>query len=104
MEKRSNTRVIFDVNATINYNNKTIKGNVVNLSLNGLLLRTEEDIPKEKGTRINGVGINGKVQVSYGVELTKNGKNIVNQFIDPLYEEQSGGKNEESKINKKEDE
>ena len=64
----------------------------------------ENKIPKEKGTRINGLGKSGKVQVSYGVELTKNGKNIVNQFIDPLYEEQSGGKIEESKINKKEDE
>ncbi len=65
---------------------------------------SEEEIPKEKGTRINGVGEGGKFQVSYGVELTKNGKNIVNQFIDPLYEEESGSMKESIKNNKKEDE
>ena len=63
----------------------------------------EKEIPKEKGTRINGLGKGGKFQVSYGVELTKNGKNIVNQFIDPLYEEKSGRKIEESRKNKKEE-
>jgi len=62
----------------------------------------EHQIPKEKGTRINGVGGGGKLKVSYGVELTKNGKNIVNQFIDPLYEEESGEKKEDIKNNKKE--
>ena len=45
----------------------------------------EKEIPKERGTRINGIGGGGKLKVSYGVELTKNGKNIVSQFIDPLY-------------------
>ncbi|MFX1476526.1 MAG: ArsR/SmtB family transcription factor [Promethearchaeota archaeon] len=63
----------------------------------------ESDIPKEKGTRIDGVDKSGKFQVSYGVELTKNGKNIVNQFIDPLYEEKSGGKDKENKLTKKEE-
>lgn len=58
---------------------------------------SKTEIPKEKGTRINGVAKDGKLKVSYGVELTKNGKNIVNQFIDPLYEE------EKNKNNKKED-
>ncbi|MFX0028726.1 MAG: ArsR/SmtB family transcription factor [Candidatus Hermodarchaeota archaeon] len=62
----------------------------------------EKEIPKEKGTRINGVGGGGKFKVSYGVELTKNGKNIVNQFIDPLYEEESESKKEIIKNNKKE--
>jgi len=60
--------------------------------------RHESNLPKGKGTRINGIGEDGKVQVSYGVELTQNGKNIVNQFIDPLYEE------EKNKNNKKEEE
>lgn len=64
----------------------------------------EEDIPKERGTRVNGIGGGGKFKVSYGVELTKNGKNIVNQFIDPLYEEESGTMKEKMKNNKKEDE
>ncbi|MFX1503322.1 MAG: ArsR/SmtB family transcription factor [Promethearchaeota archaeon] len=57
---------------------------------------TEKEIPQEKGTRINGVANDGKLKVSYGIELTKNGKNIFNQFIDPLYEE-------EGKKRKKED-
>lgn len=57
----------------------------------------EDEIPKEKGTRINGVGEEGKIQVSYGVELTKNGKDVVNQYIDPLYEEESGDKEEKIK-------
>ncbi len=64
---------------------------------------SEEEIPKERGTRINGIGAGGKIQVSYGVELTKNGKNVVNQYIDPLYEEESGEKEEDIKKNKKEE-
>ncbi|MHA2037160.1 MAG: helix-turn-helix domain-containing protein [Promethearchaeota archaeon] len=57
----------------------------------------EDKIPKEKGTRINGVGEEGKIQVTYGVELTENGKDVVNQYIDPLYEEESGEKEENIK-------
>ncbi len=86
----------------------------INYHLNALkrggLIRThteeldEKEIPKEKGTRINGIGGGGKFKVSYGVELTKNGKNIVNQFVDPLYEEESGSMKENIKNNKKEDE
>ncbi|MHA1933007.1 MAG: winged helix-turn-helix domain-containing protein [Promethearchaeota archaeon] len=57
----------------------------------------EDEIPKEKGTRINGIGEEGKIQVSYGVELTKNGKDVVNQYIDPLYEKESGEKEEKIK-------
>jgi DNA-binding transcriptional ArsR family regulator len=64
----------------------------------------EDEIPKERGIRINGIGKGGKIQVTYGVELTKNGKNLVNQYINPLYEEESGEKDENIKINKKEDE
>ncbi|MFX1496883.1 MAG: ArsR/SmtB family transcription factor [Promethearchaeota archaeon] len=46
----------------------------------------ETEFQAERGARINGITEKGKLQVSQGVELTKNGKNIVNQFIDPLYE------------------
>jgi DNA-binding transcriptional ArsR family regulator len=63
----------------------------------------EDEIPKERGTRINGIGEEGKIQVTYGVELTKNGKNVVNQYIDPLYEEESGEKEEKITNNKKEE-
>jgi len=68
---------------------------------------TETEIPKGKGTRINGVSKSGKLKVTQGVELTKNGKNIVNQFISPLYEENIEEKErikEKIKINKKEEE
>ncbi|MFX1304021.1 MAG: winged helix-turn-helix domain-containing protein [Promethearchaeota archaeon] len=68
---------------------------------------TENEIPKGKGTRINGISKSGKLKVAQGVELTKNGKNIVNQFISPLYEEKVEDKErlkEKIKNNKKEDE
>ena len=58
----------------------------------------ETEIPKGKGTRINGISKSGKLKVTQGVELTKNGKNIVNKYLDPLYEE------DKNKNDKKEDE
>lgn len=68
----------------------------------------EDEIPKGKGTRINGVGKSGKLKVVQGVELTRNGKDIVNQFISPLYEvnlsDESEHIKDKDKNNKKEDE
>jgi DNA-binding transcriptional ArsR family regulator len=58
----------------------------------------EPKIQSQRGMRFDGRSETGKLQVSYGVELTKNGKKIVNKFIDPLYEE------EQNKNNEKEDE
>ncbi|MFX1317425.1 MAG: winged helix-turn-helix domain-containing protein [Promethearchaeota archaeon] len=82
------------------------------LKRGGLIKTHSEKIPEtnlkiEKGTRIDGKTNDGKIQVSYGVELTKNGKEIVNQFISPLYEEKIDKKKEsmkEKKNNIKEDE
>lgn len=68
---------------------------------------SDTEIPKGKGTRINGISKSGKIKVAQGIELTKNGKNIVNQFISPLYEEKVEEKErikEKNKNNKKEDE
>jgi len=48
---------------------------------------SKEEASKMKGATLNKVTKNGKLKISYGVELTKNGKEIANQFIDPLYEE-----------------
>ncbi len=48
----------------------------------------EPEIPAQRGIRFDGRSESGKLQVSYGVELTKNGKDIVNNFINPLYEEE----------------
>jgi len=72
------------------------------LKRGGLIQTHTEKIPEpelkvEKGTRIDGQTDNGKIQVSYGVELTKNGKDVLNQFISPLYEEEPA-----KKIKKKE--
>jgi DNA-binding Lrp family transcriptional regulator len=48
---------------------------------------SQEEALKFKGAIVNKVTKEGKLKISYGVELTKNGKDIVNQFVDPLYEE-----------------
>ncbi len=48
---------------------------------------SKEEALKMKGAIVNKVTENGKLKISYGVELTKNGKEIANQFIEPLYEE-----------------
>jgi DNA-binding Lrp family transcriptional regulator len=50
---------------------------------------SKEEASKMKGAIVNKVTENGKLKISYGVELTKNGKEIANQFIDPLYEEEN---------------
>jgi len=62
---------------------------------------SENEVPKGKGVRINGISKSGKLKVVQGVELTKNGKDIVNQFISPLYEENLPEKNERIKENDK---
>ncbi|MFW9819217.1 MAG: winged helix-turn-helix domain-containing protein [Candidatus Thorarchaeota archaeon] len=54
----------------------------------------EPKIQSQRGIRVDGRSETGKLQVSYGVELTKNGKKIVNKFIDPLYEEEQNINNE----------
>ena len=66
---------------------------------------SKEEAPKMRGAIVNEVTKNGKLKISYGVELTKNGKDIANQFIDPLYEETNLGEEHENKrINKKKEE
>lgn len=52
MEKRINTRITFEVGAIVKYNRKTLKCNVANLSLNGVLLKTEEEIPKDANVKV----------------------------------------------------
>ncbi len=63
-------------------------------------IRKSEELPSDRGIRINGATENGKVKYSYGVELTPNGKDIVNKFINQLYEEKSVNKKESENINK----
>ena len=66
---------------------------------------SEEEVSKLKGAIVNKVTENGKLKISYGIELTKNGKEIANQFIDPLYEEVNlEEKHKEKRNNKKKEE
>jgi len=66
---------------------------------------SKEEASKLKGAIVNKVTENGKLKISYGVELTKNGKEIANQFIDPLYEEENlEEKHKEERNNKKKEE
>jgi len=66
---------------------------------------SKEEAPKMKGATIDEVTENGKLKISYGVELTKNGKDIANKFVDPLYEETNLEEEyENSHINKKKEE
>ena len=66
---------------------------------------SKEEASKMKGAIVNKVTENGKLKISYGVELTKNGKEIANQFINPLYEEVNlEEKHKEVRNNKKKEE
>jgi len=62
---------------------------------------TKEEASKMRGAIVNKATENGKLKISYGIELTENGKDIVNQFIDPLYEEANLEKEHKEKRNKK---
>ncbi len=66
---------------------------------------SKEEASKLKGAIVNKVTKNGKLKISYGVELTRNGKEIANQFIAPLYEEENlEEKHKEERNNKKNEE
>jgi hypothetical protein len=58
MEKRSNTRVTFGVGAVLKYKKQAIKCEVINLSLNGVLLKAEKDIPKDSKVKV-GISMEG---------------------------------------------
>jgi hypothetical protein len=52
MEKRRNTRVTFGVGAVIKYKKQSVKCSVINLSLNGILLKCEKEIPNNAEVKI----------------------------------------------------
>lgn len=45
MTERVNSRVVFHVNGSIEYNGHTINGDVENLSTRGMFMKTNENIP-----------------------------------------------------------
>jgi hypothetical protein len=48
MERRSFTRVLFQTEALIEYDGKSIRTSIENMSLKGMFLKTTEDIPVNK--------------------------------------------------------
>lgn len=48
MEKRAATRIVFNVKSRVKYDKKTVEGNVINLSMHGMLLSSGQDIPVGK--------------------------------------------------------
>ncbi len=45
MEKRKNIRVPFELDSTVRYNGSEVRGKVLNLSLQGMYLDIDEEIP-----------------------------------------------------------
>lgn len=68
MEKRSNTRILFSVSAIVKYKEKEITCNVVNLSLNGILLSTNESIPVGEEVNINILMEGGNSQLTINLD------------------------------------
>jgi len=48
MEKRAATRVLFNVKSLVKYRDKTITGDVINISMQGMLFQTSEQIPEKE--------------------------------------------------------
>jgi hypothetical protein len=45
MDERNKSRVVFHVNASLEYDGHTVNGDVENLSTNGMFMNTSENIP-----------------------------------------------------------
>ncbi len=90
---------------TINYHLQSLKrGGLVRTHTEELSQDSEEveELTRMKGARVDGYTENGKVQVSYGVELTQNGEKVAKRFVSQLYKEEvANGKEIKEKKNKK---
>jgi hypothetical protein len=66
MEQRNCTRVLFESEATVLYKDKTLRGKVENLSLNGLFLRVEDKIPLNEAVEVDMVlsGASSKLSIN----------------------------------------
>lgn len=53
MDDRTKSRVVFHVNASIDYDGRTINGEVENLSINGMFLKTAEDLQIGKEVEVS---------------------------------------------------
>ncbi len=53
MNERNRSRVVFHVNASIEYNSHTVNGDVENLSTNGMFMNTTENIPLDTEVEVS---------------------------------------------------
>ncbi len=77
MEKREKSRIPFNLNATFEYKNKKIDGQLDNLSLNGLFIITEEDIPESSKINVdlNLSGDTSNLTIKIAGEVMRNDTN-----------------------------
>jgi len=72
---------------TINYHLQSLKrGGLIRTHTEELSQDSEEveELTRMKGARVDGYTENGKVQVSYGVELTQNGEKVAKRFVSKI--------------------
>jgi len=53
MDERNKSRVVFHVNASLQYDNHTVNGDVENLSTNGMFMNSAEKIPVDTDVEIS---------------------------------------------------
>jgi predicted transcriptional regulator len=102
-EISSNPKRPIDIADNIGIQKQKLNYHLNELKKGGLVkthqeVRNEDDMPSDRGIRIEGATENGKIKYSHGVELTNNGKNIFNNFLNQLYEEESTKKEESKNI------
>ncbi len=84
---------------SINYHLNTLKKGGIIKPHTKFISKSEfnpKNLPDMRGIKVNGLRENGKIKISKGIELTKNGKAIANEFIIKLSNE-----NKDYKLNKK---
>ncbi|MBY8987298.1 MAG: helix-turn-helix transcriptional regulator [Candidatus Lokiarchaeota archaeon] len=106
-ELSSNSQRPIDLANKLEVERQNINYHIGALKRGGIIKTQKMEVSKEaaskmKGAIVNKATENGKLKISYGIELTENGKDIVNQFITPLYEEaNSEEEHKEERNNKK---
>jgi DNA-binding transcriptional ArsR family regulator len=75
---------------------QVINYHLTTLRKSGLIKEHKKELPRSgkvleklgdmKGVRVKGMTESGKIEVSYGLELTESGKKIAKQFVNKLYQ------------------
>jgi DNA-binding Lrp family transcriptional regulator len=111
-ELSTNAQRPIDLANKLEVDRQNINYHISALKRGGIIKTQKMEVSQEEATKLKGAIVNkvtkeGKLKISYGVELTKNGKDVVNQFVDPLYEEvmvEEEHKDESDNNNKKKEE